>query len=500
MVDTLRDRKTLIFMLLIPTLAIPVLIWGINRVVANVQKKQALQVVRIIATEETHDVYRRMVHDWYLQSLVAKQNLLASKQAMEALIKRANFEKLPEAPPGILSDAVVFERWLRETAARARDEVDAADAVDEREVGDLPAEILKLLRDFHQVTFKGLGLIDFIDPSTLETAEADFEITSLPDALKAHPRAMAIAYAIRKKKVQGYLELPIAVARLGHELSRTVEATFIYDSTIPLSKEAYTRIRIAMNKMGEALLNRRLEVQGLDQNFLEPLKLREESDLATKTEVTLYVIGSFLPYIVIAFAFLGGFYPAIDLGAGEKERNTLETLLLSPTSRTEIALGKFFVILTTSLLAALLGVTSIALSARYLAPEGLMAGANFDFKLSTGALIALLAIPPAMAFSGLLLAISIFARTFKEAQNYMAPLQFIIILPAMAAMIPGLEMSWKLAMIPLVNVSLLSRDFLKGDTNWGYYALTLASCLLLAGASLAYAVYQFRKEEVLFRS
>ena len=76
----------------------------------------------------------------------------------------------------------------------------------------------------------------------------------------------------------------------------------------------------------------------------------------------------------------------------------------------------------------------------------------------------------------------------------------MLILPAMAPMLPGMEMNWKVAAIPLVNVSMLAKDFLKGDQNWGYYALTFGSCLAAAGLCLAFAVYQFRREEVLFRS
>ena len=70
----------------------------------------------------------------------------------------------------------------------------------------------------------------------------------------------------------------------------------------------------------------------------------------------------------------------------------------------------------------------------------------------------------------------------------------------MRAIVPGLEMNWKLALIPLVNVSMISKDFLKGEIHWGYYLLTLSSCLVLAGLCVVYAVRQFKNERVLFRS
>ena len=143
---------------------------------------------------------------------------------------------------------------------------------------------------------------------------------------------------------------------------------------------------------------------------------------------------------------------------------------------------------------------SITISIQYIAPAALLQQLDLQIAPSTGLLVALLAVPPAAAFAGIFLAISIAARSFKEAQNYMAPLQFILILPALAPMLPGMEMSWKMALIPLVNVSMLSKDFLKGDTNWGYYAVTLTSCFVVAGACIVFAIRQFRREEVLFRS
>ena len=228
--------------------------------------------------------------------------------------------------------------------------------------------------------------------------------------------------------------------------------------------------------------------------------MQSDTDIATRSEVAANLIGGFLPYMLIAFDFLGGIYPAIDLGAGEKERNTLETLLLSPRSRLEIALGKFLVILTTALVAALLGLASIAVSIKLILPPAAEEVFQFQIGLLPGILAALLAVPPSAAFAGMFLAISIYARSFKEAQNYLAPLQFLFILPALAPMIPGIEMSYKLAAIPLVNVSMLAKDLLKGDVHFGYYAVTMLSCGLFAAICILFAVWQFSREKVLFRS
>ena len=67
-------------------------------------------------------------------------------------------------------------------------------------------------------------------------------------------------------------------------------------------------------------------------------------------------------------------------------------------------------------------------------------------------------------------------------------------------MLPGMEMSWRVALIPLVNVAMISKDLLKGSADPGYLFATFASCLLFAAACVAFAIHQFRREEVLFRS
>ena len=192
-------------------------------------------------------------------------------------------------------------------------------------------------------------------------------------------------------------------------------------------------------------------------------------------------------------------YPALDFGAGEKERQTLETLLLTPASRTSIALGKFLVVLTSSLTTAGLGIGSLAVMFVYFVPKPILAQLDLNLGATQVIALLLLAVPPCAASSGVFLAISVFARSMREAQSYLAPVPLLFILPAGAGMIPGLEISTKLALIPLVNVSLVSREILKGEVPWGYFAMTVGSCGMLALICVAACVWMFRRESVLFR-
>lgn len=506
LLDTLRDRKTLMFMLLIPSLAMPLMILGITRLIQKQTREQAVEVVRIAATEETRAAYAGLVHRWFLASPMANALGAARSPFVQALIRPEEREALAAIPGEIFEDPAAFEGWVRDLAEQARAGVEDSSLTREQEDGTaaLDEDAAGFALDLYRVAFKGLGLVEWVDPETLatpdETESLSAALEELSEESRELPHAAAASAAIQAKELHAYLHLPAGTGSLVEEEQQSLEVLLVHDSTVRLSKEARDRLRFVTEEVGEALVRLRLAERELGRDFLEPLVNARGTDTASSSARAFDALGAFLPYILIMFAFLGGMYPAIDLGAGEKERGTLETLVLSPASRVELALGKFLVILTTALTAAFLGVISMALTLRYLAPPEVMEKLDIQLPLSTILPVAALAIPPAAAFAGIFLAISIYARSFKEAQNYIAPLQFVLILPAMAPMLPGMEMNWKVAAIPLVNVSMLAKDFLKGDQNWGYYALTFGSCLAAAGLCLAFAVYQFRREEVLFRS
>jgi sodium transport system permease protein len=103
-------------------------------------------------------------------------------------------------------------------------------------------------------------------------------------------------------------------------------------------------------------------------------------------------------------------------------------------------------------------------------------------------------------FSATLITISIFAKTFKEAQSYLTPMTFVVLVPAIAAVLPGVELTPKLALIPILNVSLLCKELVAGTYHWNYMALIFLSTCVYAGAALFLAVKMFQRETVLFSS
>ncbi len=265
------------------------------------------------------------------------------------------------------------------------------------------------------------------------------------------------------------------------------------------------RVHGALEGYGEQLRDAKLAEVGATtpearQLLLEPMAVVDRGT-ASAREVAGEAAGSMLPYIFIMFALLGALYPAIDLGAGEKERGTLETLLLAPVRRRDIVIGKFLVIFGAGVVSATLVV--ITLTVWIAVKMESVAGGPGELLSTISPIDMFLAwvvvLPITAVFAAILLSISIYAKSFKEAQSYSAPLQILAILPAMAPMLPGVELGWGTAMIPVTNVSLAIKEIIKGTIDPMMLVVIVTSSSLIAGALLGLCTWWFSREEVLFR-
>ena len=234
---------------------------------------------------------------------------------------------------------------------------------------------------------------------------------------------------------------------------------------------------------------------------LNPIRLEEISTAGNRERMGA-VVGGFLPYILLMVCLMAAMYPAIDLGAGEKERGTLETLLLAPIPRTHLVLAKFLVLCTVGLTSALLMVASMGalLSAFGDRFEGGLA----QMVRAIGALdlfmVALMLVPTAAIFASILLSISIYAKSYKEAAGMISPLMMLVIVPIVVAMLPGVELNWFWSMVPLTNVSLAMKELVKGTMDYRMFFAILLSTTVIAGALLAWCRWWFTREQVLFRN
>ena len=320
---------------------------------------------------------------------------------------------------------------------------------------------------------KGVNLIEDIDADSLEAG-------------------------IKSDSLQGGLY--IGKNFLNNISTNQMGAVEIYYKSSDLMSKAKKRINNALDQYKNEVVAGRLLRFDIDKNLLEPLQIIDR-DMSTKKETIGKALGGLVPYMLVIFIFLGAMYPAIDLGAGEKERGSLETLLSSPATKFEITVGKLMVVSLTGLVSGLISVVGITAPMYFIdnIPDQIKSTVLEIISPFMIISVIFLMIPIAIFFASMLLSISFYARSFKEAQSLMGPLNIIIIVPLMLTLGPGIEIDHITALIPLINVGLLTKEILAGSVEPIYFIETLSSLLFFAAIGIRFSVYWFNKENTIFR-
>lgn len=276
------------------------------------------------------------------------------------------------------------------------------------------------------------------------------------------------------------------------------------DSSDASSAGMGDRLQIALTELKEDNIRRSLRASGIPESVLTPFTVRRVN-IATQRKMAGAVWGSMLGYILLLLMFTGGMYPIIDMTAGEKERKTLETFLASAAGRDEIVLGKMLAAITAIALTAALTLASVVFSVRNNRfaskseeMRAMLSTIPLDFH--TVSLIALTLVPLIVFAAAVMIAIAMFARSFKEGQSYLTPLVLFVIFPALLGGLPGLEMTPLLALIPIFNASQIIRSILLGEFPVTIFAVTFAANLTYAALAFFIAKRRFEDESVLFRS
>jgi sodium transport system permease protein len=308
---------------------------------------------------------------------------------------------------------------------------------------------------------------------------------------------------ISDKQIRAAVKIPPAFqSSLKSGNSQTVEI-YYYEGEIK-SDFGARHVEKSLNEYKEQIVAARLKAKDLPASVLNPFEIKKEN-AAPPEKVSGAGIGSFIGYMVIILSMTGAMYPAIDLTAGEKERGTMETILSSPVSRLDLVLGKFLLVFSASLTTAILSVISMGSSFYFLGHSQAVAasgGQGLQMNLGWVSIVAvfLMALPLSVLFSALLMTIALFAKTYKEAQSYLTPMTFVVVIPAVASLMPGVELTPKLALIPILNTSLICKEIITGTYHWNSIALIFASTCVYAAVSIFLAIKMFQRESVLFRS
>jgi len=273
------------------------------------------------------------------------------------------------------------------------------------------------------------------------------------------------------------------------------------------SEMAAVNVESALKEYRDSIATERLVANHLPAELLKPFSVKRQS-IAPPEKTAGAILGGIIAYMLILMCLQGAMHPAIDLTAGEKERGTMETILSSPVSRTHLVLGKFLLVVTASVITAMLLLVSVSISSNLLQKSGALQqladegepAPELALRPAAIGSVMIMTVPLSVLFSAGLITIALFAKSHKEAQSYIAPLMFLVIVPAISAMLPGVELTPKLAIVPLLNVSLLCKELATGEYHWNYIIIIFASTCVYAAGALYLAVKMFQRESVLFRS
>lgn len=462
--DQLRDRRTLFMITILPVLLYPMLGLGIVEMLLTFKEKERTVVV-------------------------------------------LNASDLPDSP-AFLKDGSIDPEWFaggRTDADRLRVITDLSDTPEDTSAapgrrGPTPAELLESavalehrfneLRQALSADAARARLVDIQDRLSQAFTDSGIQVLVI----------VPNGYAEATQQLQDE-----ALAVADADTARLPQLHVIRNSADDKSVVAFGRIRTALLNWEDALRRETFEQASLRPELQHPARL-EWVELAQGEEVSANVWSKLFPAMIVIMALTGAFYPAIDLGAGEKERGTMETVLISPASRIELVLGKFFTIVLFSIGTALMNLLSMGFSGQHMASamgEG-MTNINLQFPpMSALMWLLILLVPLAALFSALCLALATFAKSTKEGQYYLTPLLMVVLGLTMFCLNPGIEITPLYSVLPVVNVALLLKGMLLSNSQSAeqvvYAVPVLISSFGYSALALWWAIDLYRSEGVLFR-
>lgn len=277
-----------------------------------------------------------------------------------------------------------------------------------------------------------------------------------------------------------------------------------FDESEQMSVIAKERVLAVIGKVNEAVLKRYLKTNAVAEADVSPFRAEADNVRANKPQGVSEILIGLLPYLIVIWAFFGGMNIAGDLVAGEKEKQTLETLLITPLTRRQIVLGKLLALATICLassMASLVGLGAYALIKPKGSAEIMANGLGLSFQ--SIALTLVLMIPLVMFFASLLILASSYAKNVREAQTYLGLGSFVVMLPAIFSQFIGFtdygRTIW-INFIPVLNTANNLRMILQGKPDFLGISITVGTGLLLAGVTSLLVVWMFNREELLVRS
>lgn len=333
-----------------------------------------------------------------------------------------------------------------------------------------------------------IGLVQSANSATIQQlfdGRQDIKFSLLPDASQFES-------LIQQDSLDGALlasdSLPESIAAM-----KMAQITLLYKSANWGVKERTVNV---LEGYKNKLMNERLAQLNINRQSIDPIEIKIQ-DVSSMREKIGQNIGGMIPYILIIFSFIGCMYPAIDLFTNEKERGTLETILVTPVKRLEILFGKMIVVALTGLISAVLSLIGLSVGLKQFStnlPEDIMGTLMNFIEPSNAIMLIAMLVPLLIFFASLLTMVTTYAKSYKEAQSIISPMMIIIIMPAVIGMMPGIKLNFSTALIPIANISLATKEIIAGTISYPMYVVVLCSLLVYAAIGVFAAAIWFGRE------
>ena len=294
------------------------------------------------------------------------------------------------------------------------------------------------------------------------------------------------------------------ITQLENNLSAQVT---IYSKNLDNFSQAQGIVSDVIDDYDDQIRNERLDDLNIDESFINPITVLDE-DLTTNEEFAGSIIGGILAFLFIIYIMQGSMYPAIDLGAGEKERGTMETLISTNISSVDIIIGKMFSVTSSAVLTAIFSLLGFALPLVVIflfygdsIPEN--AFEIISAIVNPVAIIAMfgLLIPLSIFMGAFMLAVSIYSKNPKEASLLLGNAIIVFFIPAYVPLInPGIELDLVGSLIPCYSFALHTNALIAGNTDWFLYGATLISNIIYCSIAIYVTYIMFDDEKIIFRN
>lgn len=300
---------------------------------------------------------------------------------------------------------------------------------------------------------------------------------------------------LEKENIDAYITTAVTESQVVYEIH--------YLSAVTNSATVSDMLEEEIDSYARKMAEENAAARGLDvKKVLYPVASKLTDQSSNESSIGS-ILGSIIPFLMITSILMGSMYPAIDATAGEKERGTLETLLTLPIGNMELIMSKFLSVATIAVISVFINVLSMGGIAAYLYAtiSALSQGAG-AFRLGSFIPAILISVVCIIAFalfmSAVVMCVCAFAKSFKEANNYVTPLTLIVVLTGYIGFIPNVELSTTTAIIPVANICLLMKNLLVFKYDFTLILMVLLSNVIYAFISVWFLGRIYNSESILF--